>query len=108
MHGARAAAPGPRAAKAVQMPQVSQDLLHGDLAAQRGEVDPRGPFGRTAGLTAVARLLELLVTGGKDLQLTPGQFVGGREVAQRAVKPDLVVVFHVEGHHPTGVLQRRT
>ena len=105
VYRARAAALGSPAAEAIQVSQVPQHLLHRDLAAERGEVDPRRPLGRAAGLAAGAAFLQLPVPRGKDPVFPPGQLVRGRDVAQRAVEPHLVVVFHVPGHDAPGVLQ---
>jgi len=57
------------------------------------------------GLSPFAGLGQLAVARGEDFRLPAGQLVGRRQVADRAVQADLVVVFHVTAYDPQRLVQ---
>jgi hypothetical protein len=104
MDGAEAAELRGRTAEVVPRAQVPEDLFHGDLLAQRPEVDPArrragaGGGGRRRGvlLAGAGRLageaspfaggFQFAIAFGMDHRLQAEQFVGGRDIAESAVQ----------------------
>ena len=64
-------------------------------------------IGRASGLALCPGFFEFPVPLGEDRLLPARQLVGRSDVANRTVKPDLVVILHIAFHDPTGILQRQ-
>src|SRR5260370_26360814 len=67
----------------------------------------RGRKRRAFSLPDLARRLQLAIPGGKDFGFAPSQFVGGGNVADRAVQAARVVVLDKFADDPPGLLQRQ-